>query len=155
MKFYSVFLGIMLFSTTFAQKAMTFEQAKEQGIRITYLDSTYKSGIHADTALAVFKKNPEAYTKTYERMLQEFGEYLKANNYEWLKPTKGFNRIYFNRTGKIDYFLYSFKPNQISVENEIKFGELLGQFIMTYQFPLRASVDFAQCSPVTYTPAVD
>ncbi len=152
---FSLLVGLLISTLTFSQKAYTFEQAKEKGIRITFLDSTYKSAIHSDTSLAVFKKNSATFIKCYERMLQELGEHLKANNYEWLKPTKGFNRIYFNKTGNIDYFLYNFKPNQISVENEIKFGELLGQFIMTYQFPLNPSSNFSQCSPVTYTPALD
>lgn len=132
---------------------MTFSEAKEKNIRTTYLDSVYPSGIHADTSLAVFRSNPEEYVSAYQGMLQELGKYLKANNFMWDKPTKGFNRIYFDKTGKIDYFLYSFRENQLTKEQEKLFGELLSKFITDYRFPLKAQTGFAQCSPVTYMPA--
>ena len=136
----------------FGQKAMTFNIAKEKGIRTSRLDSLYQSGLHSDTALAVFKNNQDEFIAAYQQLLQSLGKYLKENNCKWEKPVKGFNRIYFNKSGKIDYFLYNFRPDQLTAEQAGCFDALLNTFIQSYTFPLPAKVGFAQCSPVTYMP---
>jgi hypothetical protein len=137
---------------SYGQKAMTFNEANEQNIKMSSLDSQYQSGIHADTSLAVFKTNTDEYFAGYQDLLLDLGQYLKENNFLWDKPTNGFNRIYFDKNGKIDYFLYSFRPNQMTTEQEKRFAELLGKFILNYKFPLTANTKFSQCSPVTYMP---
>jgi hypothetical protein len=152
----NLFLTLILSATTtfsFTQKALSFSQAKSLGISTDHLDSTYASGIHSDSTLSVFHNKQEEYIKAYQKLLQDLGNYLKKNNFIWEKPVKGFNRIYFNKDGKIDYFLYSFRPDQITAEQEKRFGELLSKFIKKYRFPLKADRPFAQCSPVTYMPA--
>lgn len=137
---------------SYGQKAMHFNEAKNNNIRTSQLDSIYLSGIHSDTSLAVFKNNTEEYVAAYQKLLQDLGKYLKANNFLWEKATKGFNRIYFTMEGKIDYFLYSFRPDQLTAEQEKRFDELLNKFIANYKFPLTAKIKFAQCSQVTYMP---
>ncbi len=148
---FSVLLS-MLGLKSYAQQALTFEQARNGGIRTTYLDSIYQSGAHADSTQAVFQFNRDEFISSYQKMLQELGAFLARNNFVWEKTTRGFNRIYFNSSGKIDYFLYSFRADQLTADQEARFGELLSEFIKIYTFPMSASKDFAQCSPVTYTP---
>jgi hypothetical protein len=148
-----VLAALFLTGFLYRQQALSFSEAKEKNIRVSLLDSTYASGIHSDTSLAVFKNNQDEFISAYQQLLKDLGKYLEANDFAWEKPTKGFNRIYFNEKGKIDYFLYSFRPDQLTPEKEKRFGELLNKFIADYQFPLKAKVKFAQCSPVTYMPA--
>jgi hypothetical protein len=146
------------FFHTFAQhQALTFKNAGMQGISITYLDSIYKSAVHSDTSLAVFKTKTQQklLQDAYIKLLQDFGKFLSENNFKWEKPTKCFNRIYFNADGTIDYFLFNFlgkpedKPNDLT---EKEFQRLLGIFISSYKFSLTAKTKFAQCSPTTYRP---
>lgn len=139
--------------TASAQQTLRFAEAQSKGLRISRLDSLYQSGIHTDTSLAVFKTNTEAYIDAYQQMLQALGTYLKEHQFEWTRPVKGFNRIYFARNGKVDYFVYQFRPGQLSEEQEQEFDRLLGSFLLNYRFPMEAPVPFAQCSPVTYMPA--
>jgi len=153
MKLILSLIFFLFVNLVFAQKAMTFGEAEQLHIPASHLDSIYKSGIHSDTSLAVFKTNQEAYIKAYQQLLNELGDFLGENDFSWPQITKGFNRIYFDKTGKIDYFLYTFRPDQLSKEQEKQFGELLNRFIAGYRFPLTADVKFAQCSPVTYVPA--
>ncbi len=134
-----------------AQKAFQHSDAAKHGIRTTQLDSTYKSAIHADSTLAVFK-NVEEVSNAYSSLLQAFGNFLSKNNFVWEQKTTGFNRIYFDADGSIDYFVYTFRGAQLNTEQLARFDELLNQFIQDYRFPLTAKVKFAQCSPVTYLP---
>ncbi len=151
-KFIAILTVLTVSFLSYGQKAMTFNEAEKQNIKMSSLDSKYQSGIHADTSLAVFKTNMDEYIEGYQKLLQDLGQYLKANNFIWDKPTNGFNRIYFAGNGSIDYFLYSFSPNQMTIEQENRFGELLREFIVNYHFPLEANTPFSQCSPVLYTP---
>lgn len=141
---------------TFGQHlGLTFQNAEKQGISIKHLDSVYTSAVHTDTSLAVFKTESaqEAMQQAYIKLLQDFGKFLSENNFKWEKPTRCFNRIYFNADGTIDYFLFNFlgKPEDKPAENiEKEFQRLLNVFISDYKFSLTAKTKFAQCSPTTY-----
>lgn len=135
----------------FSQKAFEHKNAHNHAIRTTELDSTYKSAIHSDSTLAVFK-NQEEVINAYASMLQSLGNFLYKNNFFWNAKTTGFNRIYFDQDGSIDYFVYSFRAGQLTEEQIARFDELLNLFIQDYRFPLTANEKFAQCSPVTYMP---
>lgn len=146
-------------STSFGQnKGMTFQEAEIMGTPVSHLDSIYKSALHSDSSLAVFKteKEQQAMMDAYVKLLQDLGKYLSDNNFEWEKPTRCYNRIYFNTDGTIDYFLFNFlgKNEEVpSEENQKVFRQLLNEFITDYQIEPRASTKFAQCSPTTYKPS--
>lgn len=163
MKTKSLLLAILLsfcFSISAQHTVISFKEAESKGISITQLDKDYMSAIHANTDLAVFKsaegqKNMQI---AYIKLLQDLGSYLYQNKFNWEKPTRCFNRIYFSKDGEIDYFLYNFTSNSKdapSVEMQKEFERLLTQFVQNYKIPITANVKFAQCSPVTYMPMQD
>jgi len=136
---------------------MTFQEAAKLGISIDKLDSSYKSAVHVDTSLAVFKTDSaqEKMHEAYVKLLQDFGKFLSEHNFKWDKPTRCFNRIYFSPGGTIDYFLYNFlgKPeDKLPEEKQKKFNTILNRFINDYKLAVTANVKFAQCSPATYMP---
>ena len=134
-----------------AQKGFRREEAEKNGVRVSLLDSTYKSAIHTDPKLAVFT-DQETVSKAYTQLLMDFGQFLVSKNFQWEQPVSGFNRIYFNKDGRIDYFIYQFRGDVLSPSQVSQFDQLLNEFIQQYTFPLHADVKFAQCSPVTYVP---
>ena len=144
---------ITLVFNSYGQKAMSFKKAEMQGRSFQHLDSLYKSAIHSNVNLAVFKSQEEQaeLQKSYTGLFKELGAFLKLNCFEWAKPTRCFNRLYFNPKGEIDYFLYNFSENQIVPEKEKEFERLLNLFVKDYKFPLKANQNFAQCSPIKYT----
>ncbi len=151
-------LWLLTCSPSFSQHlGLTFQDAEKQGISIKHLDSIYTSAVHTDTSMAVFKTESEqqAMHQAYTILLQDFGLFLSNNNFHWEKPTRCFNRIYFNTDGTIDYFLFNFlgKPEDKPVkEKEKEFQRLLNVFIADYVFSITAPTKFAQCSPTTYMP---
>ena len=144
------FLFALHFYAAQAQKAMTFGEAEAAGTSIRTLDSLYQSALHSDSAKAVFGRQQEVFTKSYQQLLKDLNGYLHEHNYRWEQETRCFNRIYFNKDGRIDYFLYHFKKDAISPEKAGQFDALLNAFIQRYRFPLSAPVKFAQCSPTVY-----
>ena len=155
MKNYLTFLFLIIFCRqAFGQHlGLSFNSAKSQGMSIEHLDSIYQSAVHIDTSQAVFKTDlqQEEMGNEYINLLHSFGKFLTENNFIWEKPTKGFNRIYFNKDGTIDYFIYNFST-EISEEKQIEFNRLLNLFIKDYKMAMTANTKFAQCSPVTYKP---
>ena len=158
-----ILLLCFVFAITFAKGqhlGLTFQDAEKQGTSILHLDSIYKSAVHTDTSQAVFKseKDQQAMGEAYIKLLRDLGRFLSQNNFKWDRPTKCFNRIYFNADGTIDYFLYNFlnknvKPEDLlSQEKQSEFNRLLNLFIKDYKITLTAKTKFAQCSPATYTP---
>jgi hypothetical protein len=130
--------------------ATTFQKAINQGISIATLDSLYQSALHSDSVLAAFAGQEQEFQQAYISMLQALDDFLHDNKFKWEKQIRCFNRIYINKDGVIDYFLFNFKPGEINPEKEQVFENLLGEFIKTYRFPLTNTKDFAQCSPVQY-----
>jgi hypothetical protein len=134
-------------------KALTFQEAEKQGIPFHHLDSLYKSAIHSDENLAVFK-TPDDQAKlqqAYVKLLKELGSFLKENNFKWETQTRGANRIYFKPDGRIDYFLFHFQDGQLTSKKEKEFTVLLNRFIQDYKFSITAPEKFAQCSAVKYS----
>ncbi|HYK77737.1 MAG TPA: hypothetical protein VEV16_12235, partial [Daejeonella sp.] len=113
----------------------------------------YKSAVHSNAELAVFKSPEEQaeLQKAYITLIKDLATFLKSKDFKWEKPTRCFNRIYFNPIGKIDYFLYNFPKDQIAPEKEKEFDRLLNLFVKDYKFSLKANENFAQCSPIKYT----
>jgi len=125
-----------------------------------HLDSLYKSAVHSDTSLAVFKTDLEqkALIQAYYKLLQDFSKFLSEGNFTWDKQTKVFNKVYFNTDGSIDFFLYNFMymnvktDDQLSAEKQNEFNRLLNLFILDYKIPMTAKTKFSQCGPSLYKP---
>jgi hypothetical protein len=151
--FVLLFLTSLLPRLSAAQVAISFSAAEAKGIRVSHLDSVYRSAVHADTAKAVFAGREDEVAQAYVQLLQSLGAYLKANQFTWGKPTKSFNRIYFRADGTIDYYLYKFRAGEIEAVHEAEFQRLLAEFVKTHKIELHGRLPFAQCSPVTYQDA--
>ncbi|WP_299702341.1 hypothetical protein [uncultured Pontibacter sp.] len=134
-------------------RALTFQEAENQGVPFQHLDSLYKSAVHTDEHLAVFKTTEEqkSLQVAYAKLLQDLGNFLRENGFKWEKQIRGANRIYFRPDGSIDYFLFHFPEGQLAPDKEKKFNRLLSLFIQDYKFELTAGEKFAQCSAVKYS----
>jgi hypothetical protein len=151
MRRYILVLTTLLPWVLYGQKiATTFQDAVEKGVSIEKLDESYMSAIHSDSTKAAFNGQEKQFIDGYVSLLSDLSTYLKQHNFKWEKATRCFNRIYFNKNGGIDYFLFNFKDGEIDRKKESEFKTLLGLFIQTYKFPLSSNVNFAQCSPVSY-----
>lgn len=143
--------GLLLISFFgYSQIAMPFEQAKKEGIS-PKVDSIYKSAFDGrEDHPSVFKKQEDIdkHINAYYDYLRGLGKFLLDNNFKWEETIKGFNRIYMQPDGTIDYFLYSFK--NLPAEKEKMFHRLLALYIKDHKFGNTAPEKFAQCSAVTY-----
>lgn len=150
MKTIAVAVFFILSAGCFAQQAMRFEEAKEKGI-YPAIEDNYKSAVHSDMELAVFKSDEDVrrHTEAYQSFLQGLGRFLLDNNFKWEETARCFNRIYMAPDGTIRYFLYQFRT-PLAAEKEKEFGRLLNLYITQNKFGVSAPENFHQCSPVVY-----
>lgn len=160
-KFYLAIILLIAVQSSYGQHiALTFKDAEKQDISVQHLDSIYKSAVDVDSSRAVFKTEQQQteWINTYTKLLKDFGLFLSDNNFIWEKQTRGFNKIYFNKNGMVDYFLYSFSignvksEDQLSQEKQAEFKRLLNLFIKDYKITMTTKTNFAQCSPTVYMP---
>jgi len=135
---------------------MTFQIAKEEGIEMKELDANYPSPLDSDSSsAAIFGVEQGQYIKYYQEYLGDLGHYLAEQGFKWERPRWCFNKIYFNEEGKVDYFLYNFRPGEITDEMAVEFQKHLENFVKESEFPAKPNSAFSQCSPVTYADAKD
>jgi hypothetical protein len=148
-------IAILLLSAALSSQAQhiadTFQQAEKTGHSMQHLDEIYPSALHSDSTKAVFKgKEQGQFIGAYKTMLFDLNSYLNKNGFSWDKPTRIFNRIYFQSDGSIDYYLVNLENTGISDEKAKQFIPLLNKFVAFYKIKITASTKFAQCSPVLY-----
>lgn len=145
----TTFVLLIVSLVAFSQVAITIDVARKKGI-LPGVDSIYKSAIQVDSTKSVFTgKAKNNFTTAYIQMIKDFGHYLKTNGFHWGKTTQYFNRVYFNKSGGVDYYLYSFKHGAISQKQEAEFNKLADRFFKTYNIHISSGVKYAQCCPVS------
>ncbi|MBA9078838.1 MULTISPECIES: hypothetical protein [Rufibacter] len=151
-QFFFFLLLMGLLQVAKAQKVVSsFQQAEGTAHSMQKLDARYKSAVHADSSLAVFRGNDQArLVQAYQQLLQELGRHLAQNNFTWGKPTRCFNRFYFSPDGSVDYYLFHLNPQEVDAQKQAEFQRLMHQFIQTHRLSVQAPVRFSQCSPVVY-----
>jgi hypothetical protein len=132
--------------------ATTFQNAEEQGISISDLDSNYRGAVHFEPEKGVFKERQDEFLSEYRNLHIALGQYLSKNDFNWPKETKLFTRVYFDSSGTIDYFLINPNKAGLTDDETNKYFSLLNKFIQDYRLPISADIKFAQCSPVKYVP---
>lgn len=128
----------------------TFNKAGELGISFTELDSVYLSAVNVQPEKAVFKENQKEFMAEYRKMMASMGTFLTDNGFEWGEKTRFFQRIYFDRSGTIDYYFVHLDRTNFSDNKKTQLQSLLQEFSAQYTFPLSGSSNFAQCSPIVF-----
>jgi hypothetical protein len=145
--FWSVLFAAFALGAQAQKKAMSFD---DYGPERSLLDSLYQNAMNADSTLAVFGDRQPAFMEAWQEFLGKIGSYLHEHGFEWGGPTRCFVRIYFDASGQVDVFLYSFREGAIDPVKRDRFGTLLNELLATHGFPLTAAVPFSQCGPVTF-----
>lgn len=136
-------------------RGLSRNEALELEMNFDSMDSLYQNAVNVDSTKAVFKTAEQSgkVHEEWQKLLQELGNHLKENDFEWEQPTDGFNRIYFDSDGSIDYFIFSFRgPGTPDEEREAEFKQLLNEFLADYKADLKADQKFSQCGGVRYMP---
>lgn len=139
-------------SFAFGQDCRTFQDYESEGQKISDLDSIYPSAMHIDSTIAVFYGREQEFYEAWVSLLRDLAQHLAGNDFVWGKPTWCFNKVYFNKGGKIDKFLFNFKTGVVEEDKQESFTTLLTDFAKDYKLKIDSPADsnFSQCGPATY-----
>ena len=141
-----LFLLLSLFVCPFyGQTALSFDEAEKQGIRTKSLDSIYSDAMGNERGTPVFEDSDEV-SKAWYQLIQDISSFLLKREEMRQVNIKIFQRVYFNKDGKVDYYLYKITNlEELTNEQVQQIADLLNEFVKDYQFSLSADKDFVQC----------
>lgn len=136
----------------------TFIEIKAQSIcaplksfdfnKYAWLDEIYRPAIDInDSANSVFNKNEEAYNTAWKSYFNSLNKFLHENQFEWEDTVRCVVNIYFNETGRVDFFFYQFS----GFDREDEFAALVNKFISVSTFDFSVKRKFRQCGSVRFT----
>lgn len=120
---------------------------------MTALDSLHPSVAHAPGTKGVFdSKKEKQFEKAWGDYFSDLMQFIADNDFKWQKPTYCFNKIYFDRDGKVDYWFYNFKKtDSIPQQTQDKYLELITKFSAVNKIKISGNSNFAQCASVTFS----
>lgn len=150
-----ILIALMYSCNSKKTKIITFKEALKMETNIDEFARDYKSAIHIDTALSVFKDSNEIdkMNLAYDSFMNEFDRFLKLNDFKWRFKTRCFQKVLFDSDGTIEYIFYGFlgdAPFIPTPVEEKRFRLLLNKFVKNYKFPISAKTKFSQCSTNTF-----
>ena len=146
-----IIIASLSFGSLYGQNALSFSEAEEQGIIRKTLDSLYCNAMDDGSGNFVFE-NKEEVMEAWTKMLTDISSFLfrkaEIKNIE----VKLFQRVYFNKEGKIDYLLYNIRNKDDVTEEQLQqVIDVLNEFVKDYQFSLSADRDFVQCGTAIFS----
>lgn len=131
---------------------------KQHHLSLEVLDSVYASAISMGDTPGVFQteSEQEPLLIAWPQLFEDLQSFLAANDFQWARDIKCFNRVYFDSSGAIDYFLYdcelvSADESKLFLgEEEREYERLLNLFVLKYKINVKSTRKFVQCGPVIY-----
>lgn len=147
-----VLLFVSLCPIAKGQIALTFQDAKAQGIDVTLLDSLYKNVFDTDTGKGVFQgKDRERFNVAWVDFHERLMKHLNKNGLYWEKSTWCLNKMYFSKKGEVEYWLFNFnKEDQIPQERQELYKKLVLSFCKENKLKMKNNIPFSQCASIDF-----
>lgn len=124
---------------------INFEKFKNQE-----LDKSYKNLLNPNNTA---EEEYKAVINSWKEYHTKVSSILQENNFSWgIKDPSVtiFNKIYFNKKGKVNHILVNVKNEKISNETKSAYVSLLKNHINELSINLKRANQFAQCGKIKY-----
>lgn len=91
--------------------------------------------------------------KSWGEFHTSIGAFVNKENFNWGVADSTItlvNKIYFDKTGKVDYFLFKVRNENVTNTKKEAYQKLLNKFIKNMRVNLKRDSQFAQCGKVEY-----
>jgi hypothetical protein len=162
MLFFSIIIGINSCKEKNENKTQSNEVQKEPKIvnginEIAYneikkmnLDSTYTDLLdRRNVSESEYKIVVESWYEFHKKVSQ----FIKKENFKWEVPDSTItilNRIYFDKSGTIDYYLFRIRNASVSAEKQTEYQKVLQKFSEEVTLNLKRVEKYAQCGKIKY-----
>ena len=120
-------------------------ELKSKGTSIGILDEKYPKVYSKQPNITIpFSVQDEPYFKEeWHRLFRDLNQFLKNKGFEWPDPYVLYTRIYFNKSGYIEYVVYQYGDNSVPAHDK-QFKGLVQQFALQWKCMLKANRPFSQ-----------
>jgi hypothetical protein len=114
------------------------------------LDSTYTDLLdRRNVSESEYKIVVESWYEFHKKVSQ----FIKKENFKWEVPDSTItilNRIYFDKSGTIDYYLFRIRNASVSAEKQTEYQKVLQKFSEEVTLNLKRVEKYAQCGKIKY-----
>jgi len=114
------------------------------------LDSIYTALLDPDNTRDTEYEQVITAWSTFHKKLSS---YIKEADFKWEVPDSVitiYNKIYFDKDGKVEYYLFKIGNPSISEKKRIEFNALLQKFSKEVSMDIKRSQGYAQCGHTKY-----
>jgi hypothetical protein len=162
MLIFSIIIGINSCKEKNENKTQSNEVEKEPKIvnginEIAYnkikkmnLDSTYTDLLDRRN---VSESEYKIVVKSWYGFHKKVSQFIKEENFKWEVPDSTItilNRIYFDKSGTVDYYLFRIRNPSVSAEKRTEYEKLLQKFSKEVKLDLKRTEKYAQCGKIKY-----
>lgn len=115
------------------------------------LDSFYDDLLNPNNVSEAERKEV---VKSWSDFHKKIIAYLKESNFDWNSDEESIrinNRIYFEKDGSVNYYVYKIENSTISEQTKQEFHSVLERFVSENKINFTKDKVFAQCGMVEYT----
>jgi len=151
------FVLVLLFFLTnllvYSQKVVKFEEMKKHGLSMEKLNSIYRNALPgSDTVTKVDLFSEKFFEDTIQPSWRNIVKGMISDvttKDPSLKGIKVWQRMYFDTSGSVDYFVFHFKTKNLSTKEQKKFERLVTKFLKKKKPKLVRSLSkYSLCSGI-------
>lgn len=114
------------------------------------LDSTYTNLLDPrNVSESEYKIVAESWSEFHKKVPQ----FIKEENFKWEVSDSTItilNRIYFDKSGTIDYYTFKIRNTSVSAEKRAEYEKVLQKFSKEVKLDLKRTEKYAQCGKIKY-----
>ena len=95
----------------------------------------------------------EGIIRSWSNFHKQVNRFLEAENFDWGVSDSTisiYNRIYFDKNGTINYYVFNILNPSVSEEKKLEFEDILFKFSKDVQLELQRDQQFSQCGKTKY-----
>lgn len=92
-------------------------------------------------------------TASWSEFHKKASQFIKEENFKWEVPDSTItilNRIYFDKNGTIDYYIFKIRNSSVSAEKRDEYEKVLQKFSKEVKLDLKRDEKYAQCGKIKY-----
>jgi hypothetical protein len=132
-----------------AQTIMTFQNAEKNGVVFKLQDSLYRNAYDDAKGKGVFNGRTQEFDDAWGKFYLDLMYFFNVNKLTWGKPTYCFNKVYFDKTGKVEQWYFNFKKtDSIPQAKQEVYLKLIKEFSEKQKINISTDRKFSQCASV-------
>ena len=121
----------------------------EQKLKSLNLDNIYPNPINSKN---ISESEKKSIVDSWSDLVSKLSDFMVKEKFDWENDNKVrlYQKVYFSKNGKVDYYTFNVKSQNVTEKKKIEFAELLEKFSKDLKFDVESKDNFWQCGTTIY-----